>query len=88
MEIKKATEEENKRRLQELAEIRGIERLKAIMSPTSKSSIDDQINDNEIIAISTNFLEIIIQDELDYILQDLDNDDEMVHNVTTSKKVP
>ena len=71
-----------------MAENRRIERLKAILSPTSTSSFDDQIKDNEIIAKSTDSQERNIRDELDYILQDLDDDDETVHKLTTSKKDP
>jgi len=85
----KVAEEENKRRLQESAESRRLARLREILSSSSTNNIDD--NDgiiNDIIVSPSENPGQSIRDELDYILQDLDQDDEMVYTIQNNKKDP
>jgi len=82
-------EEENKSRLQELAESRRLERLREILSPsTMKNNDDDDDIINEIIISTDKNPGKSIRDELDYIIQNLDEDEEMVYKICSKKKDP
>jgi len=84
---KNLDEEENKRRLQNLAESRRLERLREILINNDDKYVNDN-DDNAIIIDVEDHPKKTIRDELDFILQDLDDDEETVYKIKNTKKDP